>query len=267
MLDLRLIRRDPQAVRTALARRGPHAVERLERVVELDARWREATQAAEALRAEQKAASEEVAAGKREGRDVGGTLEHLKVLSGEVKARGEQAREAEAELQEVLRTLPNLPDPTAAEPEDEVLRIVGEERRRLDGRDHLELAGERIDMERGARLSGARFPILRGDLVMLELALVQWVMAKLRDGHGFEPVIPPVPPPPPAYFARNAATLRASSPVTMFSGMIAPEKPPFWIAKRTSSSVSLRSSKFGPSSRSRSVTSNVEPCVPAVLSV
>ncbi len=191
MLDLRLIRRDPEAVRSALARRGPQAAERLDRVIELDARWREATQAAEALRAEQKAASEEVAAGKRAGRDVSGTLEHLKVLSAEVKARGEQAREAEAELQAVLRTLPNLPDPTAAEPDDEVLRVVGEDRRRLDGRDHLELAGERIDMERGARLSGARFPILRGDLVMLELALVQWVMTKLA-GKGFEPVIPPV---------------------------------------------------------------------------
>ncbi len=191
MIDLRLIRRDPEAVRTALARRGPQAVERLDRVIELDARWREATQAAEALRAEQKSASEEVAAGKREGRDVSGTLEHLKVLSGEVKSRGEQAREAETELQDLLRTLPNLPDPTAAEPEDEVLRVVGEASRRPSGRDHLELAGERIDMERGARLSGARFPILRGDLVMLELALVQWVLDKLR-GHGFEPVIPPV---------------------------------------------------------------------------
>ncbi|HEV2060119.1 MAG TPA: serine--tRNA ligase [Solirubrobacteraceae bacterium] len=191
MLDLRLIRRDPEAVRTALARRGPHAAERLDRVIELDARWREATQAAEALRAEQKTASEEVAAGKREGRDVSGTLEHLKLLSGEVKSRGEQAREAEAELQDVLRTLPNVPDPAAAEPEDEVLRIVGEATRRGQGRDHLELAGERIDMERGARLSGARFPILRGDLVMLELALVQWVLDKLRR-HGFDPVIPPV---------------------------------------------------------------------------
>ena len=46
-------------------------------------------------------------------------------------------------------------------------------------------------MERGARLSGSRFAYLRGDLVMLELALVQWVMTKLR-GKGFEPVIPPV---------------------------------------------------------------------------
>jgi len=191
VLDLRLIRREPDAVRAALARRGADVAGRLDRVLALDARWREAAQAAEGLRAEQKAASEEVATGKREGRDVAAQLERLKSLSGEVKALGEQARSAEAELQEVLRSLPNLPDPTAAEPGDEVLRVVGDATRRSGGRDHLELAGERIDMERGARLSGSRFYYLRGDLVMLELALVQWTLAKLR-GHGFEPVIPPV---------------------------------------------------------------------------
>jgi seryl-tRNA synthetase len=189
VLDLRLIRREPEVVRTALARRGEGMAAALDEVLALDRRWREAQQVAEALRAEQKSASEDVAAGKREGRDVAATLERLKSLSGEVKALGEQARAAEAELQELLRTLPNLPDATAAEPADEVLRVVGDASK--TGRDHLELAGERVDMERGARLSGARFAYLRGDLVMLELALVQWVMAKLR-GKGFEPVIPPV---------------------------------------------------------------------------
>ncbi|HEY1538896.1 MAG TPA: serine--tRNA ligase [Solirubrobacteraceae bacterium] len=200
MLDLRLIRREPERVRAALARRGPELGERVDRVVELDARWREATLAAQSLRSEQKALSDEVAVGKRtrspggsqgtgEGRDVSAQLERLKSLSGEVKALGERERSAEAELQELLRTLPNLPDPTAAEPEDEVLRVVGDATK--TGRDHQDLAGERIDMERGARLSGSRFAYLRGDLVMLELALVQWAMTKLR-GHGFEPVIPPV---------------------------------------------------------------------------
>jgi len=188
MLDLRLIRREPDAVRAALARRGGDTAERIDAVLDLDRRWRDATQASEALRAEQKAASEEVAAGKREGRDVGDRLARLKELSAEVKARGEDARQADAELQALLQTLPNLPDPTAA-PADTVLRTVGAGR--PEGRDHLELAGDRIDMERGARLSGARFAYLRGDLVMLELALVQWTLRKLQ-GHGFEPVIPPV---------------------------------------------------------------------------
>jgi len=189
VLDLKLIRREPDAVRAAVARRGEGVALRFDEVVALDTRWREAQQAAEALRAEQKTASEEVATGKREGRDVSATLDRLKSVSAEVKALGEQARSAESELQELLTSLPNIPDPTAAEPEDEVLRVVGDASKR--GRDHLELAGERIDMERGTRLSGARFAYLRGDLVMLELALVQWVLAKLR-GKGFEPVIPPV---------------------------------------------------------------------------
>jgi seryl-tRNA synthetase len=189
VLDLRLIRREPGRVGAALARRDPELAERVDRVVALDDLWRKATQAAEELRAMQKAATEQVAAGKRAGESVEGHLARLKEYAAHGKVLTEQARSAQATLQELLRTLPNLPDPTAAEPQDEVLRVVGDATKR--GRDHLDLAGERIDMERGARLSGARFSYLRGDLVMLELALVQWTMSTLR-GHGFEPVIPPV---------------------------------------------------------------------------
>src|SRR6202034_1759161 len=99
----------------------------------------------------------------------------------------------EEELQAVLATLPNLADPTAAPgPDDELLREVGKAPVfDFEPRDHLELAGERIDMDRAARLSGARFAYLKGDLVMLELPLARWVREKLR-GKGFEPVIPPV---------------------------------------------------------------------------
>jgi seryl-tRNA synthetase len=187
MLDLRLIRRDPDSVRAALARRGDDG--RLDEVLDLDEDWRAATASAERLRAEQKAASDAIAAAKRSGEDAGPLLERMRDMSAQVKSLTERARSAEERLQGVLATLPNLPDPTAA-PEDTVIREVGEPRVR-EGRDHLELAGERIDMERAARLSGSRFVYLRGDLVMLEFALVRWTLEKLR-GHGFEPVIPPV---------------------------------------------------------------------------
>ena len=187
MLDLRLIRRDPDAVRTALARRGDDA--RLDEVLDLDEDWRTATAAAERLRAEQKAASESIAQAKRAGEDAGPALERMRDMSAQVKALTERARTAEERLQTVLATLPNLPDPTAA-PQDTVVREVGEPRVR-EGRDHLALAAEMIDMERGARLSGSRFAYLRGPLVMLEFALVRWTLDKLA-GHGFEPVIPPV---------------------------------------------------------------------------
>jgi seryl-tRNA synthetase len=188
VLDLRLIRRDPDAVRAALARRSPDLAARVDELTELDAQWREATAAAERSRAEQKAASEGIAAAKQAGEDASDAIARMRDVSSQVKALGERARGAEEDLQAVLVTLPNLPDPTAA-PEDEVLREVGEAGR--TGKDHLELAGERIDMERGARLSGARFAYLRGDVVRLEFALVHWALDKLAD-RGFEPVIPPV---------------------------------------------------------------------------
>src|SRR3954463_3658752 len=187
MLDLRLIRRDPDAVRAALARRGDTG--RLDEVLDLDEDWRAANAAAEKLRHEQKAASDGIAVAKRAGEDATALLERMREMSAEVKSLTDRARSAEERLQTALASLPNLPDPTAA-PEDTVIREVGEPRIR-EGRDHLALAGEMIDMERGARLSGSRFAYLRGGIGMLEFALVRWALDKL-SGYGFEPVIPPV---------------------------------------------------------------------------
>ena len=88
----------------------------------------------------------------------------------------------------MLLSLPSLPDPSAPD-EDEVLREVGEAGK--TGRSHLELLGDDLDMERAARVSGSRFAYLKGPLVRLELALVQWALSRL-DEQGFIPVIPPV---------------------------------------------------------------------------
>jgi len=193
VLDLRRIREDPDGVRAALQRRAPAFSAALDEVLAKDLEWRSATRAAETLRAQQREHSERVAAGKRSGRDVAPELAQLKQLSAEVKARAEQARLAEEELQARLALLPNLPDPSAAPgPEDEVLREVGEIRKLgFEPREHLELAGPMIDAERAAKLSGSRFAYLKGELVALELALVGWALQKLA-GHGFEAVIPPV---------------------------------------------------------------------------
>lgn len=192
MLDLRLIRRDPDAVRAALARRGGDVAERVDAVLALDARRRALIGEIEALRKEQNDANEGIARAKKEGGDADAAIATMRDVAARVKALSEELQGVEAELDPLLASLPNLPDPTAAEPEDEVLREVGARYEPpFPAKDHLELAGERIDMERGARLSGSRFAYLRGELVFLEFALVRWTLEKLR-GHGFEPVVPPV---------------------------------------------------------------------------
>jgi seryl-tRNA synthetase len=193
VLELKRIREDPDGVRAALARRDPELDSVLAGVLERDRRWREATTAAERLRAEQRERSQQIAEAKRAGTDVAAALGQMKELSARVKELAEQARASEEELTGQLALLPNLPDPDAAPgPEDELLREVGEiPLLDFPPRDHLELAGGMIDTERAAKVSGSRFAYLKGELVMVELALVGWAMQRLR-GHGFEPVIPPV---------------------------------------------------------------------------
>jgi seryl-tRNA synthetase len=188
MLDLKQIRRDPDPVRAALARRRDGSDARLDRVLELDERTRALRPEVESLKAEQNAASKAIGAAKREGGDATAEIAAMQEVAQRVKALSQELADADAELQAALATLPNPPDPTAAD-EDTTLREEGD--RGPEGPDHLEVAGALIDMESGSRVSGSRFAYLRGDLVLLELALFRWALDVLGE-HGFEPVVPPV---------------------------------------------------------------------------
>jgi seryl-tRNA synthetase len=192
VLDLKLIRDEPDMVRAALARRGADAAGKLDEVIALDRRRRDLLPALEGLRAEQNAANDRIRSAGDE-QERGREIEAMRDVAARAKELEQDLATVQAELQATLAPLPNLPDPTAAPgPQDELVREVGSAPELpFEARDHLELAGSLIDMDRGARLSGSRFAYLRGDLVMLELALVRWALEKLR-GRGFEPVIPPV---------------------------------------------------------------------------
>ncbi len=206
MLDLKALRANPDAARAALERRGEGTGERLDRVLALDERRRALVPQVEDLRAE----------AKRRSKDVGAKMKELGALPPEqaaeqraqitawAKEPSVEAESLKAELDAVeaefttaLLLVPNLPDPTST-PVDTVVREVQNGSKWLvdggpgfEAKDHLALAGDMVDMEAGARLSGSRFAYLKGHLVMLELALVQWAMSKL-SGEGFTPVIPPV---------------------------------------------------------------------------
>ena len=188
MLDLKQLRRDPEPVRAALARRRDESDARLDRVLELDERTRALRPEVESLKAQQNAASKAIGAAKQAGGDAAEEIAAMQEVARRVKALGQELSDADAELQAALASLPNPPDPSAAD-HDTTLRVEGEAG--ATGRDHLEVAGPLIDMEAGARVAGSRFAYLRGDLVLLELALFRWALELLAE-HGFEPVVPPV---------------------------------------------------------------------------
>ncbi|WP_229052661.1 serine--tRNA ligase [Aeromicrobium sp. Leaf350] len=196
MIDPRLLRDDPDLVRSSLRRRGesPDAVDAL---VAADAARRSSIASFEALRAEQKQIGRQVA--KASGDEKTALLERTKALSAEVKAADASQSAAGQEFDGLLRALPNLVAPEAPEGGEEdftVLHTVGTPRdfaaEGFEPRDHLELGTMlgAIDMERGAKVSGSRFYYLTGVGAQLELALVQLAMSTAATW-GFTPMIPP----------------------------------------------------------------------------
>jgi seryl-tRNA synthetase len=159
-------------------------------VLALDARRRAVLPELEALRAAKNDASDSIAKAKQAGEETGAAIQAMRDLGQREQQLNTELTETDSALQAALARLPNVPSADAA-PTDTVIKTVGTPRSGGPAADHLELAGGLIDMQAGARLSGARFAYLRGDLVMLELALVRWALERLA-AQGFEPVIPPV---------------------------------------------------------------------------
>ena len=187
MLDLREIRRDPDAARASLRRRRADGA--LDEVLALDAARRELLPQLEGGRARQNEASKRIPELQKAGEDASQPIAEMRELAPRVKALEGEVAEVEGRLSAALAGVPNLPDPTAPEQEDVVLREEG--RAGATGADHLELLGGWIDLERGARVAGSRFAYLKGPVVMLELALVRFAL-EIVQAHGFVPTVPPV---------------------------------------------------------------------------
>ena len=196
MLDLKLLRSDPERVRTALARRG--AADSVDELLALDQRRRELLPEIEGARSERKQASEQIGAAKKAGEDADEAIAAVKELKSRMEILEKELEEVETRRDSLAVSLPNLPDPTSPDgftDEDAVMiREVGEPPVfGFEPKDHLEICEPTgmIDMEAAARVSGSRFAYIKGDLVMLELALVRYALETVRE-YGHEPVVPPI---------------------------------------------------------------------------
>ncbi len=193
MIDLKLLRENPDAVRASQRARGedPALVEAL---LDADAARRAAVSAADNLRAEQKAASKRV--GKAAPEERPALLAAAKKLAEQVKAAEAVQADADRRFTAAHMAISNVVIegvPAGGEDCFTVLDVVGEPSQVDDPKDHLEL-GEAlglIDMERGAKVAGSRFYFLTGLGAMLQLGLMQ-LAVRLATDNGFTLVIPPV---------------------------------------------------------------------------
>ena len=198
MIDIKRLRQDPEAVRSALRRRLDPSVDGLlTQLAELDRRRREALVQAETLKASRNAASEEVARRKKAGQPADDLLAELKASSERSKQLEQDAKALDDEVQDVLLGVPNIlhegvPDGEASA--NRVSRTWGEKPRfDFTPRPHWEL-GEMLglfDLARGTRVAGSGFPLYTGQGARLVRALANFMLDLHTREHGYTEMAPP----------------------------------------------------------------------------
>ncbi len=196
MLDLNYIRKHPEEVKKAAEGKHDHAD--VDRLLELDGERRGLMHESEQLRQRLNEASKEIGRLKKEGKDASAQMSEMKDVSKNIKGYEEKLRRLDGDMKEILLAIPNVPAPDVPAGEDESanerIRSWGEKRGfSYTPRPHWELGVQLdiLDLERGAKISGAGFPLFKGPGARLERAMFNFMLDLHTDKHGYKEVFPP----------------------------------------------------------------------------
>lgn len=196
MLDIKLIKENPQNVIDRLRAKGKEAEADIYRVIELDAKRRELIASSESLKAEQNKTTKLVPVYKKEGKDCAPIFAQMKELGAKVKEQEEELKQVETEYNSIMLSFPNLPDPDVVpggKENNQPLYYFGEPRKfDFEPKNHVDLCTSLglIDYPRGVKLSGNGFWIYRGMGARLEWALLNYFI-DTHLSNGFELVLVP----------------------------------------------------------------------------
>lgn len=221
MLDLKLIRENPELVREGI--RAKHSEDVVDAVLQLDQERRAIIQHAEQLKNKRNTVSEEVARLKRNKQNADSVIAEMKIVSDEITSLDQNLRDIEAKLDGILDTIPNLTHDSVPVGEDaaqnvEVKRYAPSTDshwfEKKEGLDHLQLAEKHslFDFKRGAKVAQAGFPLYTGRGAQLERALINFMLDTHNRSHGYEEVLPP--------FFVNAASLRGTGNLPKFGDQV-----------------------------------------------
>ena len=193
MLDIRLIREQPDMVREALATRGE--VAGIEALLALDAERRPLIQESEQLRAERNEVSKRMADPAQRTPE---TMEEMRGIGDRVKEMEARLKEIDDDIEDRILRFPNLPDPSVPLGQDEtgnrVARVEGEiPEFSFSPQAHWDIGPNLgiIDFERGTRIAGSRFYVLKGQGAKLQRALIQWMLDLHTETSGYTEIYPP----------------------------------------------------------------------------
>lgn len=196
MLDIKYVRQNPDKVREALENR--RATADLDKFLKLDEERRNLLFEVEKLKSERNKTSEEIAKKKKAGEAVEQIIARMKEVSQKIKEMDEQINQVEAELENILLTIPNIPDdsvPIGQSDEDNVEVRRWQEPTKFDftPKPHWEIGVDLdiLDFERAAKITGSRFTVYKGAGARLERALVNFMLDLHVEKHGYKEIFPP----------------------------------------------------------------------------
>ena len=215
MLDIKIIREAPEALRECLAQRVHQGVD-VDEILARDEDRRKLLYEVEQLRAHQNKVSEEISQKKRRKEDAGDAIAAMKEVGARIKGMNDELKSVEEALHDLLMGIPNFLDESVPEGADESANRIEREWGEapafgFEVKDHVDIGEELgiLDFETAAKLSGARFSLSKGPGALLERALINFMLDTHTREHGYMEVVPP--------FAVTAETLRGTGQLPKFA--------------------------------------------------
>ena len=197
MLDIKIIRENPEKVNELLKRRNPELS--IDAILEIDAKRRKVQTQADELRSKRKNMSQEIGMLKKQGKDTEGIQAEVKKMGDEISALEEQEQQLDSEQRTLLLSTPNIPDETTpiglSEDDNVEIKRWGEPRKPdFEQKPHWDICTDKniVDFERGVKLSQSRFSLYRGKGAQLERAIINFFLDTHTQEHGYEEILPPV---------------------------------------------------------------------------
>lgn len=198
MLDIRLLREDPEAVKARVKTRGGDAWELIDEILVCDENRRSGETEKQQLQADRNRISKEIGALKRDGKDSSEIEAQVRQIGERIKEIGEEVDAAETRQQDLLLQVPNMPHPECPVGEDETanptIREWGEQPDfSFKPKDHVEIGANLglFDFELAAKISGSGFVTFTGAGAKLQRALIQFLLNLHTTKHGYKEVSPP----------------------------------------------------------------------------
>ena len=213
MLDIKLIRENPERINELLKRRNPDLS--IDEVIEIDVQRRKVQAQADELRAKRKKDSQMIGELKKKGENTDAVQAEVKLLGDEIKALEEEESRLDEQQKSLLLHTPNIPDETTpigkSEDDNVVVSTWGEPTKfDFEPKAHWDLCEEKnlVDFERGVKISQSRFTLYRGKGAKLERAIINFFLDYHTEHQGYEEILPP--------FMANAQTMTGTGQLPKF---------------------------------------------------